>query len=125
MNVDRLQELLDKKLNAVGAEFSIQVHKRLARIVPRLQKDYPIKAVFAGMGLFFFTGDDFPVIYSDDSEGMMDMSNLLDYVTDNKIWRPKNLTDGNLALLKEFVNLMNFLEDNSHLELFEYGDTNA
>lgn len=116
---------MTKKLGAVGVEFSAQVHRRLTRIVQRLQKDYPITAVFAGMGQFFFDGGNVPVIYSDDSEGTVPMSDLLDFVTYNKIWRPKNLTDGNLALLEEFNDLMNFLEENPYLELFEYGDTNG
>jgi hypothetical protein len=119
MNSKHLQKSLDKKLLVIGKEFSVPVHQRLTKIFFRLQKDFPITGVWAGMGLFGFRGGDFPVVYSDDSEGTLEMSDLLDYFEDRKIWQPKNLTKSNEALMREFIDLMNFLEDTPYLELFE------
>lgn len=120
------EKTIEGFLKAKGKSFSILLHKRALELIEQLEPEFKVKRLVAGMGTWTFAVEPFEVVWDDDSTSLAEtetygpsFDNLFDRPF-RYMWRPTNIKENHWGVLDELREILDFINDAEHIELFEY-----
>lgn len=122
MKVSTFERRVEREFLRFGKQLAQPAYERIQLLIDRLKPDFPITGLRMAMGGYWLLGDDVPVIYSDDSEGSIGMTELFEAVEERKIWTPIKLTERNYRTLRELKEWLDWLTDAPYIPLFQFGN---
>jgi hypothetical protein len=122
MKVSTFERRVEREFLKFGKQLAQPAHERIQLLVDRLKPDFPITGLRMAMGSYWLLGGDIPVVYSDDSEGSIGMTELLECVEERKGWQPARLTERHFKTLCELKQWLDWLTDAPYIPLFEFGN---
>jgi hypothetical protein len=121
MRVDTFERRVEREFSRLGKNLAQPAYERIRLLTDRLKPDFPITGLRMGMGAYCLLGKDVDVVYSDDSEGTIPMSELFDYYEARKVWTPTRLTTRHDKSLRELKDWLDWLTDMPYVPLYQFG----
>lgn len=118
MKVKTLERRVEREFCKLGRQLAQPIHKEIADLITKLQSKFPITGLDMGNRTYFLRGDNFPVVFSDDSDGDLPMEQLFDALERTKVWRPRALNNTTERQLRQLEELLDYLTDAPYLPLF-------